>query len=86
MPPTWIDFPQNDPLTFPYNQPPLPSAAMDTCEWFDESTYSDLTIKLSNGTEIKVHKVIVVEQMYTSASCVALVATSPSINNPVCSQ
>lgn len=33
--------------------------AMDTREWFDEGTYSDLTIKLSDGTDIKVHKVII---------------------------
>jgi hypothetical protein len=32
---------------------------MDTREWFDEATYSDLTVRLSDGTEIKVHKVIV---------------------------
>lgn len=32
---------------------------MDTREWFDEDTYSDLKIKLSNGNEIKVHKAIV---------------------------
>lgn len=32
---------------------------MDTRQWFDEKTYSDLTIKLSNGTEVSVHKAIV---------------------------
>jgi hypothetical protein len=32
---------------------------MDTREWFDEATFSDLTVRLSDGTEIKVHKVIV---------------------------
>lgn len=32
---------------------------MDTREWFNESTYSDLSIKLSDGTEISVHKAIV---------------------------
>jgi hypothetical protein len=32
---------------------------MDTREWFDEDTYSDLTIKLSDSTEIKMQKIIV---------------------------
>jgi hypothetical protein len=34
----------------------------DPSDWFDEGTYSDLTIKLSNGTEIWVHKLIVYRQ------------------------
>lgn len=32
---------------------------MDTREWFDEATFSDLTVRLSDGTEIKVQKIIV---------------------------
>jgi hypothetical protein len=32
---------------------------MDTREWFDEGKHSDLTVKLSDGAEIKVHKIIV---------------------------
>jgi hypothetical protein len=32
---------------------------MDTRKWFDEGTYSDLTVKLSDGAEIKVQKIIV---------------------------
>lgn len=32
---------------------------MDTRDWFDKAAYSDLTIKLSHGAEVKVHEIIV---------------------------
>lgn len=31
---------------------------MDTREWYNQPAYSDLTIKLGDGTEVKVHKII----------------------------
>jgi hypothetical protein len=37
-------------------------SAMDVGEWFNKGDYSDLTIKLSNGSEVKVHKIIVCQQ------------------------
>lgn len=29
------------------------------CSWFNDTEYSDLTLKLSDGREISVHKVVV---------------------------
>jgi hypothetical protein len=49
----------NQTLTNPLASQHTPLSAMDTREWFGKGPYSDLTIKLSDGTEVKVHKVIV---------------------------
>lgn len=35
---------------------------MDISKWFDDGTYSDLAIKLSDGTELKLHKIVLCQE------------------------
>lgn len=64
---------------------------LDTREWFNEGTYSDLTIKLSDGTDVKVHKIIVCRvneyfrklcgsESHFAVSCVSLSADCGNAN------
>lgn len=64
----------------------LPPMALDVRGWYNEAEFSDLTIKLSNGTEVKVHKLVICKANdYFRKMCGPTSQFAVSIEN-LCSQ